>query len=77
MIGDVQQSPPSEDWGFRRASGWKKYFCITPQKCHLTGERIWFKMCYRGVRVISGPGTPVYDYYYVKTDEFLIWQLSR
>lgn len=73
----VTQAPPSEDWWFKRSSGWKKVFCFMPRKCHLTGERMWFKTCYRGGYMISGPGTPVTKFYYVKPDDFIIWNLSR
>lgn len=73
----VSQAPPSEDWYFKRSTGWKKVFCFLPKKCHLTGERIWFKVCYRGMYLITGPGTPVVGYFHVKSDEFLIWNLTR
>jgi hypothetical protein len=71
------QSPPSEDWGLNRASGWHLHFCLRPRKCFLTDRKLWFKLCYKGTRMITGPGEPVFVDYYIDKFEFIIWNLKR
>lgn len=79
MSDDItpMQSPPSEDWGLRRAKDWKLTFCWRPQTCFLTGQQLWGKRAYRGIRWIHGPGEPVEDTYWVEKNEFLLWQLTK
>lgn len=76
MSDEVLQSPPSEDWGLKRACGWKLKLCWTPKKCFLSGKDLWGKRAYHGVRVITGPGDPVIDHYWIERNEFMIWQLK-
>jgi hypothetical protein len=71
------QSPPSEDWGLRRARWWKLKFCWLPKKCFLTGKPLWGKFAYHGERWITGPGEPVVDHYWVEKNEFVLWQLTK
>jgi hypothetical protein len=77
MDSEVQGSPPSEDWGLRRAKAWKLKICWRPQTCFLTGKQLWGKRAYHGVRLIHGPGEPVEDHYWVEKNEFLLWQLTK
>lgn len=74
-IGAVMQPPRSDDWGLNRVGNWHLKFCWIPRTCFLTGKRIWVRHCYAGSRVITGPGEPVHDEYYVDRDAFIIWQL--
>ena len=68
----------SEDWGLNHQTiGWHLHFCLWPRECFLTGQRIWFKTCYKGSRTITGPGEPVFIDHYVDRYEFLIWQLKK
>ena len=73
----TEQSPPSEDWGLTRATGWHLHFCLLPRKCFLTDQKLWLERCYKGTRMITGPGEPVFVDYYIDKFEFLIWQLKR
>ena len=73
---DVQQSPRHEDWGLNKVVDWKLKRCWVPQECFLTGQRLWGKQAYHGTRIITGPGTPVIDHYYVERDEFILWKLK-
>jgi len=76
-MDSVTQSPPSEDWGLTRIFDWHLHFCWLPSKCFLTNKNIWLKKCYKGTRMITGPGEPVFIDYYIDKFEFLIWQLKR
>ena len=72
------QSPPSENWGLNhRGVKWHLHFCWLPSKCFLTDKNIWLKKCYKGTRMITGPGEPVSVDYYIDKHEFLLWQLKR
>jgi hypothetical protein len=76
-IGSVTQSPPSEDWGLRRATGWKLKLCWTrPRNCFLSGKPLWGRLAYHGVRVITGPGESIYEDYWIEKQEFIIWNLK-
>lgn len=76
MIDNVQASPLSDDYGLRRATGWKLSLCWRPQSCFLTGKPLWGKRAYHGVRMITGPGEPVYEDYWVEKNEFIFWNLK-
>ena len=64
-------------WGLSRARDWRLILCILPKTCHLTGKKLWGKRCYKGTRVITGPGDPVIEDYYIEKFEFMKWQLTR
>ena len=56
---------------------WKPVFVWWPQRCNLTGQRIWLETAYQGEAMWTGPGTPVYEFRYHKNQEHLIWQLQQ
>lgn len=78
MSDEVQQSPLEDDWGLNKAQNWKLKLCWTrPRDCFLTGKPLWGKLAYHGVRVITGPGEPVYEDYWIDRNEFIIWNLKK
>jgi len=77
MDGVVTQSPPSKDWGLSRARGWKLKLCWLPNKCFLSEKPLWGKRAYHAQRVITGPGDPVIEDYWLEKFEFTKWQLTR
>jgi len=64
-------------WGLNRARDWKMVLCILPKMCALSGQKLWGKRCYKGTIVITGPGDPVIEDYYIEKFEFMKWQLTR
>jgi len=72
----VSQSPRSQDWGLNRVKDWALALCWTPKYCFLTGRRLWGVRAYHGIRIITGPGEPVIDHYWVERDEFILWKLK-
>ena len=66
VYGDVQQAPPSEDWGLQRAKWWKLKLCWLPRRCYLTNKPIWGKFAYHGERWITGPGEPAVEHYWIE-----------
>lgn len=77
MGDEVQQSPPSEDWGLHKARGWKLKLCWLPKRCFISNKPLWGKKVYHAQRVITGPGEPVIEDYYLEKFEFMKWQLTR
>lgn len=75
-MGGVSQSPPSRDWGLKRATGWKLKLCYTPTKCFLTGKQLWGKQAYYGENWITGPGEPMFKKYWIEKSEFIWWNLK-
>ena len=76
-MGQPMAAPREDDWGFRKAQGWKLKLCWQPQTCFLTGKQLWGRRAYHGVRIITGPSDPVFDHYWVERDQFLFWNLMR
>lgn len=76
MSDEVQQSPPSEDWGLQKAKGWKLKLCWFPKKCFLSEKPLWGKRAYHAQRVITGPGDRVIEDYWLEKSEFLFWNLK-
>lgn len=75
-LDHVQQSPPAEDYDLNRATGWKLKLCWTPKKCFLSNKPLWGKRAYHGVRMITGPGEPIFVGYWIEKNEFIIWNLK-
>jgi hypothetical protein len=48
---------------------WSLKFAWLPARMD-SGELVWWKEYYHGVRMVSGPGTPVYLFQYMTTEEF-------
>jgi hypothetical protein len=72
----VQQSPRTEDWGLSKVQTWTLKRCWRPQTCFLTGKQLWGKKAYYGVRMITGPGTPIMEPYWIDKKEYLFWQIK-
>jgi len=51
-------------------------FAVLPERCALTGKRIWLERGYKFTKMITGPGDPVYLYRWHNKHEHLIWQLK-
>lgn len=62
-----------DHWILKRVH-WKKKFALLPKMCCYSKKHIWLSFGYRGTRMITGPGTPVvetywlslYHYYFLK-----------
>lgn len=77
MIDQVQASPRNEDWGLNKVKNWKLKLCWKPHTCFITGKQLWGKYAYHGTRLITGPGIPLEDHYWVDKLEFVIWQIKK
>jgi hypothetical protein len=62
-------------WLPKHRTSWSYAFAILPHKCVVSGDWIWFKMGYRAKRVLTGPGTPITEFFWFSKDEFLLMLL--
>ena len=60
---------------YLRDAAWEVHFCITPRRCLFTNRILWLRKCYRGRRVVSGPGGDA-EFYYASTSGWLLWALK-
>lgn len=73
----VQQSNVNHDWALNKITNWQLKFCWIPQRCFLSNKSIWARKAYYGIRMITGPGEPVYEHRWVDSNEFILWQLQK
>lgn len=69
-MDDVQMYDPFWD----RAT-WEYTLAIWPRRCDISNKRIWFKKAYKGTRMYTGPGEPVFEYKWLTKESFIIRQL--
>lgn len=68
---DVQTYDP-----FYANAFWKLKFAWFPKRCDISNERIWFKTAYLGTMMITGPGTPVFEYRWLTKKDFIVAALK-
>lgn len=76
-LGRTGHVSDSEDWELRRIRNWYMHFCLWPRMCFLTKRYIWLTECYKGTNIITGPGSPICNDYYIDRHEFIIWKLKQ
>ena len=72
-MGNVQTD--AYDYFYSRAY-WNKKFALWPRQCDQSGKRIWLEYAYKGTRMITGPGEPVFEYRWVNRKEYVFAQLK-
>lgn len=48
-----------------------------PQRCDITGKRLWLTQAYKGIAVWTGPGEPIEEVRYYDAAEYLMQQLKQ
>jgi len=71
-----ESEPQAYDPFKHRCIGTEYKFTLMPQRCHITGKRLWLKNAYKQTAMITGPGEPVFEYRWYDKDEFLIARLK-
>ena len=67
----------SYDYFYDKLIGTELKFTWLPQTCDISGKRIWLRYGYRMTRMITGPGTPVFEYTWHDKNTHSIWKLKR
>ena len=67
----------SYDYFYDKLLGTEYKFVWLPETCYLTGNRIWLKKAYRMTRIITGPGTPIFEYRWHDKNAHIMWLLKR
>jgi hypothetical protein len=57
-------------------ASWSYTFAWLPHRCSTSGKLIWFKRAYLGIKMYTGPGTPVYEYTWLEKKYFLIEKIK-
>jgi hypothetical protein len=53
-------------------AAWQYKFAIFPKQCSISKKTIWLKCGYKGTRMITGPGEPVFEYRWLTKEEFVV-----
>ena len=75
LDSSMSRSPIWNEWGVHWVNDWHLHFCLWPRRCLFTDKTLWFEKCYKGSRVIHGPGDDVVAEYYIDKFEFIKWNL--
>jgi hypothetical protein len=65
------------DHFYERMIGTEYRFAWLPQRCDISGKRIWLKYGYRLTRIITGPGESIFEYRWHDKNTHIIWKLTR
>lgn len=76
-MGSGWTNPWLETWGELTRLHWCYTFAWWPQRCKLSGTRIWMRKAYRGRRWITGPGDPAMLESWMTPQEFIMFQLTN
>ena len=55
---------------------WKLKFAWLPKRCDASNKLIWFETAYLGTMMITGPGTPVFEYRWLTKQDFIVSALK-
>jgi hypothetical protein len=64
------------EYALKRVESWHLEFAFMPHRCIRSRSLIWLKYAYKGIRIITGPGTPVVETFWMTKEDFIIWQLK-
>ena len=76
-VGKKRMAAGRDDGFYRRCVGWELSFAWLPERCDLTGRRIWLKEAWRGTSVLTGPGEPIIEHRWHDRDEHLVFLLKE
>jgi hypothetical protein len=62
---------------YERMIGTEYKFAWLPQRCDISGNRIWLKKAYRMTRIITGPGESILEYRWHDKNAHIMWLLKR
>ena len=72
----LDSEPQAYDPFKNRCIGTEYKFALTPQKCYITGKRLWLKKAYMQTAMWTGPGDPAFEYRWYDKDEFLLARIK-
>jgi len=72
----MEDGPQAYDPFKNKCIGTEYKFTWLPQRCYITGNRLWLKKAYRQTAFWTGPGEPVFEYRWYEKDEFLIAKIK-
>ena len=67
----------SYDYFYDKLIGTELKFAWLPQKCDISGKRIWLKYGYRVTAMWTGPGEPIFEHKWHDKNAHIMWLLKR
>lgn len=61
---------------YYKRSTWQVARPWWPRRCNLTGRWLWLRPAMLGTRLITGPGTPVEERYWVDANELMLHKIK-
>ena len=52
--------------------GTKLVFAFFPKRCYFTNRVLWLEYVYKQTHMYTGPGDPVFEYFYYDIKSFLV-----
>lgn len=77
LYADKLSLPDAKLWELKHIKKWDLVFCLYPRTCTISKKLIWFKYCYKGIWLITGPGDPIKETYYIDKHEFILYKLKE
>lgn len=71
-----ESEPQTYDPFKNRCIGTEYKFVWIPEKCYITGKKLWFKNAYKQTAMWTGSGDPMFEYRWYDRDEFLIARIK-
>jgi hypothetical protein len=71
MMGHSYVGKVDDNYIWSRST-WEYKFVLWPRYCEISKKTIWFKNAYKGTRMITGPGEPVFEYRWLTKEEYLL-----
>ena len=67
----------NSEWMFaNRRIGKTHKISFIPRRCFLSDKKLWFKKCTVITSMITGPGEPVFEYFWCDRKEFLLNEIK-
>lgn len=64
------------EYALSKTSNWELKFALVPHRCCKSQRLMWLTYAYKGTRIITGPGTPVIETFWMNKEDFIIWRLK-
>lgn len=55
---------------------WERKFLFLPKRCIMSKKLMWLTFAFRGVRMITGPGDPIFLYKWINSSDFMLQRLQ-
>ena len=61
---------------YYKIATWQSKRPLLPRRCNLTGRILWWRHAMVGTRIITGPGSPITEKYWVDPNELMLHKIK-